>query len=182
VDPGFDTLDENETTALIHDTVGIVLEEYENHEATQTLARRFSRSQLQDVLTDLLGERPESLEWADRWADATEEEYISFVESVLHPIDPDEAAERLAHPDFVAAAATLREFVETPPDIETGGQAWQRAEGVVDRLDARFDDGVRSSTARSRHWSRRSSLKSTPSTWIWRSNRIASRSSKRSQS
>jgi len=142
VDPGFDTLDENETTALIHDTVGSVLEEYENHEATQTLARRFSRSQLQDVLTDLLGERPESLEWANRWADATEEDYISFVESVLHPIDPDEAAERLAHPDFVAAAATLREFVENPPDIETGGQTWQRAEGVVARLDAGFDDGV----------------------------------------
>ncbi|ELY62508.1 UvrD-helicase domain-containing protein [Natronococcus jeotgali] len=142
VDPGFETLDENETIALIHDTVGVVLEDYENHEATQTLARRFSRSQLHDVLTDLLGERPESLEWADRWADATEEEYISFVESALHPIDPDVAANRLSPPDFVAAVATLREFVENPPDIETGGQTWQRAEGVVDRLDAGFDDGV----------------------------------------
>ncbi|WP_317176012.1 UvrD-helicase domain-containing protein [Halomontanus rarus] len=142
VDPGFETLDENETTALIHNTVGAVLEEYENHEATQTLARRFSRSQLQDVLTDLLGERPESLEWAERWTNATEEEYIAFVESALHPIDPDVAAERLAHPDFVAAADTLREFIENPPDIETGGQTWQRAEGVVDRLDSGFDDGV----------------------------------------
>ena len=142
VDPGFETLDENETTALVHDTVGAVLEDYENHEATRTLARRFSRSQLQDVLTDLLGERPESLEWADRWADATEAEYISFVESALHPIDPADAADRLADPEFVAAAATLREFVANPPDIDTGGQTWQRAEGVVQRLDTGFDDGV----------------------------------------
>ena len=74
VDPGFDTLDENETTALIHDTVGSVLEEYENHEATQTLARRFSRSQLQDVLTARLGERPGDAEWADRWGNCTQEE------------------------------------------------------------------------------------------------------------
>ncbi|GAA0529123.1 UvrD-helicase domain-containing protein [Halorubrum aquaticum] len=149
VDPGFDTLDENETTALIHNTVGAVLEEYEEHEATQTLARQFSRSQLRDVLTDILSERPESLEWANRWADATEEEYISFVESALHPIDPDDAAERLAHPDFVAAATTLREFVENPPDIKTGGRTWQRAEDVVDRLESGFDDGVPSRTKQS---------------------------------
>lgn len=142
VDPGFDTLDENETSALIHDTVSGVLEDYEDHQATRTLARQFSRSQLRDVLIDLLDERPESLDWAERWADATEEEYISYVESALHPIDPTMAAERLAHPDFVASAATLTEFVENPPDIDTGGQVWQRAEGVVEILDHGFDDGT----------------------------------------
>jgi ATP-dependent helicase/nuclease subunit A len=142
VDPGFETLDENESAALIYDTVRAVLEEYENHEAMHTLARQFSRSQLQNILIDLLSERPESLEWAERWADATEDEYIAFVESVLHPIDPDMAAERLAHPDFVEAAHILMDFVENPPDIETGGQAWQRAEGVVALLDDGFDDGV----------------------------------------
>ncbi|MWG33795.1 UvrD-helicase domain-containing protein [Halomarina oriensis] len=142
VDPGFETLDENESTALIHDTVGGVLEKYESHEATRTLAQRFTRSQLHDVLTDLLMERPESLEWADRWVDATEEEYIGFVESALHPIDPEVAADRLADPEFVTAATTLTELVEKPPDIDTGGQTWGRAVGAVDRLTSGFDDGV----------------------------------------
>jgi ATP-dependent helicase/nuclease subunit A len=149
VDPGFDTLDENETTALLHDTAGMVLEEYETHDATRTLARQFSRSQLRDVLTDLLGERPESLEWADRWADATEAEYIDFVQSTLHPIDPEVAAERLAHPEFVDAVATLRAFVESPPDIDTGGQTWGRAETAVALLEPGFDDGVPSRSKQS---------------------------------
>jgi len=142
LDPGFDTLDENETTALIHDTVGTVLEEYENHDATRTLAARFSRSQLRDVLTDLVNERPESVEWAKRWADATEEEYVSFVESELHPIDPDEAAERLADPEFTEAVATLQEMVESPPDISTEGTAWKRAVAIFEILSNDFDDGI----------------------------------------
>lgn len=142
VDPGFETLDENETTALIDDTVGDVLEDYENHETVATLARQFSRSQLHTILTDLLAERPESLEWAERWADATEDEYLAFVESELHPIDPDVAAGVLAHPEFVEAARTLMDFIETPPDISTDGQAWGRAEGVAAILDDEFDDGV----------------------------------------
>lgn len=142
LDPGFETIDENETTALIHDTVGYVLEDYENHEATRTLARRFTRAQLHDVLTDLLNDRPDSIEWAERWTDATEEEYISFVEAELHPIDPDTATERLGDPAFVEAATTLTEFVENPPDIETGGTAWKRAVGVVELLESGYDDGV----------------------------------------
>jgi ATP-dependent helicase/nuclease subunit A len=142
LDPDFDTLDENEATALIHDTVGTVLEERENHDATRTLAQRFSRSQLQDVVTDLIDERPESIEWAERWADATEEEYIAFVESELHPIDPDEAAERLAHPDVIEAISTLQEMVESPPDISTEGTAWKRVATVFEILDEDFDDGV----------------------------------------
>ena len=142
VEPGFDTLDENETAALVDDTVRTVLETHETHEATRTLARQFSRGQLHDVLTDLLGERPDSLEWADRWVDATAEEYVAFVESELHPIDPDEAAERLADPAVVDAVRTLTGMVADPPDIDTGGRAWERAVDVVDIVGDGFDDGV----------------------------------------
>jgi ATP-dependent helicase/nuclease subunit A len=142
LDPGFDTLDENETTAHIHDSVGTVLEEYETHDAVRRLARRFDRGQLRDVLTDLVNERPESIEWAERWADATEEEYISFVESELHPIDPDEAAEQLSHSDFTEAVSTLREIVNNPPDISTEGDAWERVATIFEILDDDFDDGI----------------------------------------
>jgi ATP-dependent helicase/nuclease subunit A len=141
VDPGFEPIDEDETAALLRDTVGTVLEEYEDHEATRTLAQRFSRQQLRDVITDLLEERPESIEWAERWADASVEEYIGFVETELHPIEPDEAANRLAQPEVVDAVSVLSEMVEDPPNIDTGGTAWQRVVGVIDILDDGFDDG-----------------------------------------
>jgi ATP-dependent helicase/nuclease subunit A len=142
IDPGFEPIDEDETAALIHETVGTVLEEYEDHDATRTLAQRFSRQQLRDVLTDLLEERPESIEWAERWADASLEEYIGFVETELHPIEREEAADRLAQPAFVDAVSMLSDMIEDPPEIDTGGTAWQRVEGVIEILDEGFDDGV----------------------------------------
>jgi ATP-dependent helicase/nuclease subunit A len=142
IDPGFTPIDEDETATLIHNTVGTVLEEYEDHGATRTLARRFSRQQLRDVLTDLLKERPESVEWAKRWADASVEEYIGFVETELHPINWKEAADRLAQPAVIDAVSVLSDMVEDPPDIDTGGTAWQRVEGVIEILDNGFDDGV----------------------------------------
>ena len=142
IDPGFEPIDEDETAALIHETVGTVLEEYEDHDATRTLAQRFSRQQLRDVLTDLLEERPESIEWAERWADASLEEYIGFVETELHPIEREEAADRLAQPAVVDAVSMLSDMIEDPPEIDTGGTAWQRVEGVIEILDEGFDDGV----------------------------------------
>lgn len=142
LDPGFTTLDENEATAMVHDVVETTLRDHETHTATQTLARRFSRAQLHDVLTDLLSERPASLTWAQRWADASKAEYLSFVETELHPIDPDEAAARLADPTVVGPLTTLQELVADPPAISTEGKAWQRAVKVVELLEDGYDDGV----------------------------------------
>jgi ATP-dependent helicase/nuclease subunit A len=136
VDPGFETLDERETAALLDETVAGVLETAEDGEAIQTLARRFDRGALQDVLTDLLTERPGGVEWAERWADATREEYLAFVGERLHPVSSDVAAARLSDPAVVAAVETLRGLLASPPGaVQTGGRAWQRAEGVVAELD-----------------------------------------------
>ena len=136
VAPGFDTLDERETTALLDETVATLLETHDDHQAVQTLARRYDRSALQAILTDLLTERPGGIEWAERWADATKEEYLAFVNEQLHPVAPSLVAERLADPAVVDAVATLRELLDTPPEaLDTGGTAWTRAEGVVDHLD-----------------------------------------------
>lgn len=136
VDPGFDTLDERETTALLDDTIATLLETHDDHAAIRTLARRFDRSALHDILTDLLTERPGSIRWAERWADATREEYLDFVNDELHPVPPSVAVTRLGDPDVAAAVDVLREIMEAPPAaLDTGGQAWTRAEGVVDQLD-----------------------------------------------
>ena len=144
VSPGFETLDETEATALINETVEFVLAEHEQSPAVETLAQQFSRPRLHDVVTDLLAERPESTAWARRLADSTRDAYIDFVETKLHPIDPEEAAALLADPAFVESVETLREIVEDPPDISTGGAAWNRVVDLVDLLESSYDDGVAS--------------------------------------
>ena len=136
IDPGFGTLDERETTALLDDTVTTLLEREDDHPAVETLARRYDRGALRDVLTDLLTERPGGIEWAERWAGATEAEYLSFVDERLHPVSPETAAERLSDPAFVDAVGTLREILDSPPStLNVGGTAWTRAERVVECLD-----------------------------------------------
>jgi ATP-dependent helicase/nuclease subunit A len=135
IDPGFDTLDESETTALLDDTVATLLETHDDHEAVQTLARRYSRRALQDILTDLLTERPGGIEWAERWAEASRADYLEYVEKELHPVSPDLAAKRLADPSFVDAIGTLQALHNAPPEaLETGGRAWKRATGILERI------------------------------------------------
>jgi len=142
VDPGFETLDETAATALIDTTVTAVLEANDDSDAVRTLARRFTREQLHDIVTDLLTERPDSVTWAQTWHDASVDEYLTFVEQTLHPVDPDDAADRLAHPAVSEPLQTLQELVENPPDISTEGRAWQRVVGLIELLDDDFDDGV----------------------------------------
>mgnify|MGYP000414933268 FL=1 len=142
--PGFETLDETAATALIDTAVDTVLEANDDSDAVRTLARRFSREQLHEIVTDLVAERPDSVTWAQNWHDASVEEYLSFVEQTLHPVDPDDAADRLAHPAVSDSLQTLQELVENPPDISTGGRAWKRVVDLVAMLDDGFDDGVAS--------------------------------------
>ena len=144
VTPGFETLDEDGTQALIYDTVDAVLEQRESDPIVETLARQFSRSQLQAILADLLTQQPDGPTWADSWAETTPDEYLEFVRTQLHPIERDEAAQRLSAPAFVDAAETLIEIITDPPAIETGGQAWTRAADAVAVLTEHetFDDGV----------------------------------------
>ncbi len=140
IDPGFDTLDETETAALLEETVATLLETHDDHEAVERLARLYSRDSLQAILTDLLTERPGGIEWAERWADAIEEEYLKYVDRHLHPVPPEAAAERLGDPAVREALATLRELIENPPAaVDTGGQGWTRAAGAVARLKGDLD-------------------------------------------
>ncbi len=142
IDPGFEPIDENEAQALMHQVVGDVLEEYESHEATHQLAQRFTRRQLQGVLRDLLGSRPESIEWANRWVDETKQEYLDFVQQTLHPIDAQDAADRLSDPAVTDAVKQLTSLVLDPPDISTDGTKWKRAVDAVEQIHTQFDDGI----------------------------------------
>lgn len=146
VDPGFEPIDDDEAAFLIRETVETLLEEREGHPAVRTLAWRFDRRQLEAVVSDLLGERPESVQWAERWADASVEEYLEFVRTTLHPIDRQDAAELFADPAVVEAIETLRSIVEQPPEIDTGGNAWELAVEIVETVPEEFADGVPSET------------------------------------
>jgi ATP-dependent helicase/nuclease subunit A len=140
IDPGFDTLDETETAALLEETVATLLETHDDHEAVERLARLYGRDSLGSILTDLLTERPGGIEWAERWADATEAEYLEYVDRHLHPVPPETAAERLGDRAVREALVTLRGLIEDPPAaVDTGGQGWKRAAGAVDCLDGDLD-------------------------------------------
>jgi ATP-dependent helicase/nuclease subunit A len=136
VDPGFETLDERETGALLEETVRTLLETHDDHPAVETLARRYDRAALEEILADLLTERPGGIEWAEEWADADVEEYLDFVNAELHPVPPELAAERLGAPAVVAAIETLRDILDSPPSaVNTGGQGWKRAAAGIETLE-----------------------------------------------
>ncbi|WP_433632569.1 UvrD-helicase domain-containing protein [Halomicrococcus sp. NG-SE-24] len=138
VDPGFETLDEAETAALIDETVGTVLETHDDHPALHVLARRFTRCDLQAILTDLLAERPESITWAQQWVESSKTEYLEYVQSTLHPVDVETARTLLTDPAFERGVETLRELAAESP-IEGGDTDWDRALDMLEMLD---DAGV----------------------------------------
>jgi ATP-dependent helicase/nuclease subunit A len=136
IDPGFETLDERETGALLEETVRTLLETHDGHPAVETLARRYDRSALEEILADLLTERPGGIDWAEAWAEADADEYVQFVNEELHPVSPENAAERLSDPEVVEAVETLRDLLGSPPpEVDTGGQGWKRAAPAVETLD-----------------------------------------------
>ena len=126
VEPGFDTLDESEAAGLIDETVTMVLETHDDHPALNILARRFTRNDLHSILTDLLAKRPDSIEWAERWDESSNAEYLEYVQSTLHPVDVDTAWKLLSNPAFVGAVDTVRDMATEPP-IEGSDTDWERA-------------------------------------------------------
>jgi ATP-dependent helicase/nuclease subunit A len=136
IDPGFKTLDERETGALLEETIRTLLETHDDHPAVETLARRYDRSALEAILADLLTERPGGTDWAETWVEADVDEYVQFVNEELHPKPLSAAAGRLGAPEVVTAVETLRDLLESPPpEVDTGGQGWKRAAPAIDALD-----------------------------------------------
>jgi ATP-dependent helicase/nuclease subunit A len=136
IDPGFETLDERETGALLEETVRTLLETHDDHPGVETLARRYDRSALEAILADLLTERPGGVDWAEKWAEADVEEYVQFVNEELHPVSVDIATELLSDTTVVDAVETLRDLLGSPPtEVETGGRGWKRAVAAIETLD-----------------------------------------------
>ncbi|MFC6993850.1 UvrD-helicase domain-containing protein [Haladaptatus sp. GCM10025707] len=133
--PGFTTLDEDETVALIERTVASSIEALEGTDEIRTLARRFTRSDLKSILSSLLTKRPESLEWAERWRDATREEYTEYVWENLYPISPTFARKTFQGPPSHAFETFERLADESPP-ISEKDKAWKQLTSILERLQA----------------------------------------------
>lgn len=126
--PDFEVYDETDATTLAHDVVRDVLDErLDAGEAdVERLARLWNRSTLEDVLVGLLGKRPTSETWVDRWQDADPDDYLDFLWDHVHPISPSLTETVFADPELCDAFETFRA-------LETAG--------VVEDIDPADDRG-----------------------------------------
>ena len=141
VHPDFETLDNGDAETLIdrsvRDVFAYVLDEsdhlqtavaVEPKKATVTddverLARLYSRDDLASLLAGLLGERPESNQWADQLLETSHEEYVATVFKRACPLSPEDVTTLLADPAVCEALETIRElstneyeFTDEPDD------------------------------------------------------------------
>jgi ATP-dependent helicase/nuclease subunit A len=90
VTPEFEVYDETDAAVLGREIVREVIGNrlVEGDSDTTRLARLWNRETVEDVFVSLLSERPESEAWATRWRDATTDDYLDFLWTRIHPIDP----------------------------------------------------------------------------------------------
>lgn len=135
VEPGFETLDEEETAALIRRLTARALEERSDADSLRQLGRRYSRGTVTAMVVGLLEARPGGLEWAAAMQDISEEAYIDCIWDELHPISP-----AFARRTFAGQTGDILErFVELvsdPPAVSTSDSMWKRVVDIVATLDA----------------------------------------------
>lgn len=144
VHPDFETLDEGDSGTVIDEAITTVLDRYgiddglpsgagrldvtdtdrseewdwDVRAELSTLTRLYSRSGLESALASLFAERPDSTEWADRWADQAPADYLAycsdFLEVSIPPSEADELIETSAAQD---AIAELQHIVARDVDV-----------------------------------------------------------------
>ena len=128
VTPEFEVYDETDAKALAGDVVRDIVDEKlaDGDNDVELLARLWRRSTLEDVLVGLMGKRPESEVWLDRWRDADTDDYMEYIWTTVHPISPEFASEVFGDDDARQAFEEFRAL---------------RDEGIVDDVDPNDDDG-----------------------------------------
>ncbi|RLM32852.1 exodeoxyribonuclease V subunit beta [Haloarcula sp. Atlit-120R] len=133
---GFDVLDEDGAATLQREVVTEFLEGNQSDEDVALLAQLWGRSQLVDVLTGLLDERPQSEAVLERWRNADVEEYVDVLWETVCDLDADDARETLyTH----GVLETLRELADRLPagaDVqdEDGLRAYRTFEDIATTL------------------------------------------------
>ncbi|AGN02386.1 putative helicase [Salinarchaeum sp. Harcht-Bsk1] len=175
VHPEFETLDEGDADDLLSETVTAVLDQYgvengppapagrlaprdqneqthtaewpwDTHDELATLTQLYSRSTLHSALTSLFSERPDSTEWADRWADSTAEAYQAYcAEFIDVSIPVTEADQLMDNQDAQTAIEEIRriaaEDLDVPAD-DNGRELLEDLAGILTETRAHTDDGT----------------------------------------
>lgn len=174
VHPDFETLDEGDAGQLIERAITTVLDRYgvegdrvvdgagrmelDGNDPTEPeqwdwdvrdelvrLTRLYSRSGLESALSSLHGERPESTEWADRWADRSPADYLEYcAEFVEVSIAPEEADELFERDEVRAAIDELRRLDGldlSVPEDDDGMAVLGTLAGFLEETGAHTDEG-----------------------------------------
>ncbi|NHN42958.1 UvrD-helicase domain-containing protein [Halorubellus sp. JP-L1] len=137
IQPGFDLVDDVEGSELQTEIVETLVANRPAPVETLLDANVTSEHGLRNVLADLFSKRPDSREWAARWADPDRsvDEYVDHVEAAFHPLPDDEARAILDDDELRDAIDRLRAFVADPPTSDPGTSI-ERIEALVERVDA----------------------------------------------
>lgn len=163
VHPEFETLDEGDTDTLIDEAVTVVLDRYgigdgmtaetglhdisdgqtvavdgdwDIPDELTTLTQLYSRSRLESALASLFDERPESVEWAQRWAFESPDAYVSYLSDLVAvSIPPDEADSLMQKKATQTAIEELYQLADRDIDVPRDDNGMAALTNLVAFLD-----------------------------------------------
>jgi ATP-dependent helicase/nuclease subunit A len=164
VHPEFETLDQDDAERRAEEAVNTVLDHYgiadgvpdeagrlDAMDGTKTidinpewdlraelreLIQLYSRSQLKSALVSLFDQRPDSVAWADTWADKTPEAYVAAVgELVETSFGPTEAGELITKPTVQNAIEELQQLADRDLSIPMDDNGMEILTNLVDFLE-----------------------------------------------
>lgn len=129
---GFDVIEETAAKGQQLDTVERFIEQHIDDDRVELLTEIYYQDRLEDVLCDLLSEHHQARRWADTWANATPEEYFTFVRQQFCDIDID-AARRSLESDSVQSA------IQSIYDVSLVESAGSERIGIAENVAAVVD-------------------------------------------
>jgi ATP-dependent helicase/nuclease subunit A len=174
VDPEFETLDAGDAETLIDDAITVVLDRYGIGDAVTadtglqdtaagnttveiadewdipgeltTLTRLYSRSGLESALASLFDERPDSVEWAQRWAFESPDAYVSYLSELVEAsIPPSEADALMQQEATQTAIEDLSQLADRDLDVprdDNGMAALTDLVAYLDETNAHTQEGT----------------------------------------
>jgi ATP-dependent helicase/nuclease subunit A len=130
---GFDVIEETAARGQQLTTVERFVEQHLDDERIELLTQIYYRDRLETLLTDLLREHHQARRWADRWADATPEDYLEFVLDRFGVIDTATAREALTDETVREALADIQ---RVSTEESAGGNRITIANNVADAVEA----------------------------------------------
>ncbi|MDL0123499.1 UvrD-helicase domain-containing protein, partial [Halobacterium salinarum] len=139
----FDVLDGDDAADLQREVVTDYLDSHETDHDVDLLSRLFdSRSNLTDILTELLDARPDSQAWLSAWQGRDVDDYLEFLWDNVCGLDPERAAACLQTDPVQETFRTARQFQAMEfdtDDVPDGVEVLREIAAVADRFEATTD-------------------------------------------